>query len=86
MIKYNMVPVITLTDLCQELLIQFDVDVNENQLRHLLWYEAPANDSFMMYYYGDGPATNSDSIEKCVVALLKDYFPDWDEILIDVSW
>lgn len=86
MIRYNMVPVITLTDLCQELLIQFDIDVSEYRLRHLLWYEAPANDSFMAYYYGDGPATNSDPIEKCVVALLEDCFPDWDEILIDVSW
>ena len=89
--KYAMMPVIRLATLVEELKIQYNITVGFKQLRNILWFEAPGNDCYKEYYYGDGPIVadpdNADhAIENCVIAMLEDYFPDWDSIIIDVSY
>lgn len=89
--QYEMMPVISLTTLIEELKIQYGITVGFKQLRNILWYEPPGNDCHREYYYGDGPiVADSDdadrAIENCVIAMLEDYFPDWESILIDVTY
>lgn len=89
--EYKMMPVISLTTLIKELKIQYDITVGFKQLRNILWYEPPGNDCHREYYYGDGPiVADSDdadrAIENCVIAILENYFPDWESILIDVTY
>lgn len=89
--QYRMMPVVSLVTLIEELKIQYDITVEFKQLRNILWYEPPGNDCHREYYYGDGPiVADSDdtdrAIENCVIAILEDCFPDWDSILIDVTY
>ena len=89
--QYRMMPVVSLATLIEELKIQYDITVEFKQLRNILWYEPPSNDCHREYYYGDGPiVADSDdtdrAIENCVIAILEDCFPDWDSILIDVTY
>lgn len=89
--QYRMMPVVSLATLIEELKIQYDITVEFKQLRNILWYEPPGNDCHREYYYGDGPVVADfddidRAIENCVIAILEDYFPDWDSILIDVTY
>ena len=89
--KYTMMPVVSLATLVKELKLQYDIDVGFKQLRNILWYEYPGNNCHKEYYYGDGPmvADSNDpdrTIENCVIAILEDLLPDWDSILIDVTY
>ena len=89
--QYRMMLVISLATLVEELKIQYDITVGFKRLRDILWYEPPGNDCHREYYYGDGPiVADSDdvdrAIENCVIAMLEDCFPDWESILIDVTY
>ena len=89
--KYTMMPVISLATLVKELKLQYNIDVGFKQLRNILWYEYPGNNCHKEYYYGDGPivADSNDpdrTIENGVIAILEDLLPDWDSILIDVTY
>lgn len=83
---HRMMPVISIFTLVKELKSQYDIEIGNRALTRLLWWEAPANDSYKMYCYGDGPCEGCDPIEECVIALLEDNFPQYEEILIDVTW
>ena len=88
--KYKMMPTVTLDTLVQELQLQYGIVVTTRRLRDILWYEIPGNDCYKEYFYGDGPIVSDGEpdheIENCVIAILEDFFPDWESILIDVSW
>ena len=81
-----MMPVVSLYTLIDELKTQFNINTTHGKLKQILWYEAPANDSYKMYFYGDGVIEGCDPIEACIITLLEDLFPQYEEILIDVSW
>jgi hypothetical protein len=89
--QYKMMPVVSLATLVKELKIQHNIIVGFKQLRNILWYEPPGNDCHREYYYGDGPiVADSDdpdrAIENCVIMMLEECCPDWDSVLIDVTY
>lgn len=87
---YTMMPTISLTTLVRELQLQYGIIVSTRKLREILWYELPGNDCYKEYFYGDGPVVSDGEpdreIENCVIALLEDILPDWESVLVDVSW
>lgn len=83
---YRMIPSITLSNLAKELEERYDIKVSTRDLREILWFEMPGNNCYAPYYYGDGPSVDCNYIEAAVIDLLELQFPDWEEVLIDVSW
>jgi hypothetical protein len=85
-----MMPTVTLNTLVQELQLQYGIVTTARELRDILWYEIPGNDCYKEYFYGDGPIVSDGEpervIENCVITILEDFFPDWESVLIDVSW
>lgn len=84
--KYEMIPSVKLADIVQEINDRHDIKVTEYDLRSILWGERPPNDCYKEYYYGDGSDEYCHPLEALVIDLLEDYFPDWDTVLINVSW
>ena len=41
---------------------------------------------YKLYYYGDGPDAGDTPVEKCVITLFEDMFPDWNDILVILSY
>lgn len=83
---YTMTPTIVIRDLVEELRLQYDIHVTERELCAYLWGDGATDADYKLYYYGDGPDAGDTPIEKCVITLFEDMFPDWDDILVILSY
>ena len=83
---YTMTPTIVIRDLVEELRLQYDIHVTERELCAYLWGDGATDADYKLYYYGDGPDAGDTPIEKCVIALFEDMFPDWNDILVILSY
>ena len=90
---YKMLPVVEIYDLEKELKTQFDVDI-ENELTNILFNDNYSNDCYKTYYFEDdvefhGYAWEDEEhirIRNLVNAYLRDILPDYNKVLIDVTW
>ena len=89
---YTMYPVIEVDALKKELKTQFDVDI-EGELREILFYDNYINDCYKSYYFEDDEEykyswQNEEHvrIRNLVNAYLRDILPNYDSVLIDVTW
>lgn len=88
---YTMYPVIDIRDLEEAVNRQFDVDL---ELRELLFNDYYTNDSYKRYWYDEMEEyeghewQDEEQIrhENMVKAYLQDILPDYQAVLIDVSW
>lgn len=83
---YTMTPTIVIRDLVEELRLQYDIHVTERELCTYLWGDGAIDADYKLYYYGDGPDAGDTLVEKCVITLFEDLFPDWDDILVILSY
>ena len=89
---YTMHPVIEVRVLEQELKTQFDVDVDD--LSGILFYDDYQNDCYKSYCFTEDevyeyPAWQNEEhirIRNLVNAYLRDILPDYERVLIDVTW
>lgn len=84
--EYTMTPTIVIRDLVEELRLQYDIHVTERELCAYLWDDGAIDADYKLYYYGDGPDAGDTPIEKCAITLFEDMFPDWDDILVILSY
>lgn len=84
--EYTMTPTIVIRDLVEELRLQYDIQVTEQELCAYLWGDGAIDADYKLYYYGDGPDAGETTIEKCVITLFEDMFPDWNDILVILSY
>ena len=92
MAVYEMYPVIEVSALERELEIQFDVEVDE--LRNILFDDDYQNDCYKSYCFAEDEEYTGESwqddkeirIRNLVNAYLRDILPDYERVLIDVSW
>lgn len=84
--EYTMTPTIVIRDLVEELRLQYDIQVTERELCAYLWGDGATDADYKFYYYGDGPDAGDTLVEKCVITLFEDMFPDWDDILVILSY
>ena len=90
---YTMYPVIDVTDLEDDIRIQFGVDV-EDEMRNILFGDDYQNDCYKSYYFADDEEYTGESwqneeeirIRNLVNAYLRDILPDYERVLIDVTW
>lgn len=93
MAVYTMYPVIEVDVLEDEIKTRFGVDV-ENDLRNILFYEDYMNDCYKSYYFEDDEVYTGKSwqneehirIRNLVNAYLRDILPEYNVVLIDVTW
>ena len=83
---YTMTPTIVIRDLVEELRLQYDIQVTERELCTYLWGDGAIDADYKLYYYGDGPDAGETTVEKCVITLFEDMFPDWNDILVILSY
>ena len=92
MAVYEMFPVIEVGVLEDELKIQFDIEVDD--LRGILFYDEYQNDCYKSYCFADDEEYTGESwqdeetirIRNLVNAYLRDILPDYERVLIDVTW
>ena len=84
--EYTMTPTIVIRDLVEELRLQYDIHVTERELCAYLWGDGATDADYKLYYYGDGPDAGETTVEKCVITLFEDMFPDWNDILVILSY
>jgi hypothetical protein len=90
---YTMYPVIDVTDLEDAIRIQFGVDI-EDDLRNILFYDEYQNDCYKSYCFADDEEYTGESweneehirIRNLINAYLRDILPDYERVLIDVTW
>lgn len=93
MAVYRMYPVIEIDVLADEIKTQFDVDVEE-ELRNILFYDNYQNDCYKSYCFVDDEEFHGYTwedeerirIRNLVNAYLRDILPDYERVLIDVTW
>lgn len=84
--EYTITPTIVIRDLVEELRLQYDIQVTERELCAYLWGDGVIDADYKLYYYGDGPDAGETTVEKCVITLFEDMFPDWNDILVILSY
>lgn len=84
--EYTITPTIVIRDLVEELRLQYDIQVTERELCAYLWGDGAIDADYKLYYYGDGPDVGETTVEKCVITLFEDMFPDWNDILVILSY
>ena len=92
MAVYTMYPVIEIYTLKNELKAQFDIEVHN--LRNILFYEDYQNDCYKYYSFVEDEEYTGEfwqdeehiRIRNLVNAYLRDILPDYECVLIDVSW
>jgi hypothetical protein len=92
MAVYTMLPVIEVRTLEDELLTQFGVACGD--LASILFYDNYQNDCYKSYYFVDdeefhGYAWEDEErirIRNLVNAYLRDILPNYERVLIDVTW
>lgn len=92
--KYNLVPVVKASDL--EILLSEKANIDVCEIRSLLFYDDYVNDSYKRLYFADDqtadgwnptPAQLEEmKVRNILFALLREEFPDRENILVDVSW
>lgn len=92
--KYNLVPVVRARDL--EVLLSEKANIDVCEIRSLLFYDDYVNDSYKSLYFADDESADGweptpTQIEEmkarnALFALLREEFPDREDILVDVSW
>ena len=90
---YTMFPVVEIYDLEKELKIQFDVDV-EDELTEILFGDNYSNDCYKTYYFEydeefHGYAWENEEhirIRNLLNDYLRDILPNYNSVLIDVTW
>lgn len=90
---YTMYPVIDVTDLEDAIRIQFGVDV-EDEMRNILFGDDYQNDCYKSYCFADDEEYTGEScqneehirIRNLLNAYLRDILPDYERVLIDVTW
>ena len=80
---YTMCPVIDINELKCAIEIQYDIDIYN--LRDLLFFGDYANDCYKLFYFGEEWEEDTEAI-RLIKGYLKDILPDYDYVLIDVSW
>ena len=93
MAVYKMYPVIEVGVLENEIKAQFDIDV-EGELRNILFYEDYMNDCYKSYWFEDDEVYTGKSwqneehirIRNLVNSYLRDILPEYNTVLIDVTW
>ena len=82
--KVEMKPVINSNDLAEQIKAQYNLDLC---IPEVLFPEDFMNDCFKEYYYKDTCENEfCESEEMCVRQYLRDVFPQYDSILIKISW
>ena len=92
MAVYTMYPVIEVRTLEKELKVQFDVEVDD--LSNILFGDEYQNDCYKSYgftydeeFHGyDWEDEEEIRIRNLVNAYLRDILPDYERVLIDVTW
>lgn len=94
--KYEMMPVVDAEDLREVLELRFGPDVmgDEDFMANVLFGDEYNNDSCKRYYFSEDEVYEGKSwqneerirICNCVNAMLRDMFPGYERILVDVSW
>ena len=90
---YTMFPVIDVSDLEDAIRIQFGVDV-DGEMRNILFGDEYVNDCYKSYYFADDEEYVGDvyqneeeiRIRNLVNAYLRDILPDYERVLVDVTW
>ena len=92
--KYDLVPVVRARDL--EVLLSEKANIDVCEIRSLLFYDGYVNDSYKSLYFADDESADGwkptpTQIEEmktrnALFALLREEFPDREDILVDVSW
>ena len=93
MAVYKMYPVIEVGVIENEIKAQFDIDV-EGELRNILFYEDYMNDCYKSYWFEDDEVYTGKSwqneehirIRNLVNSYLRDILPEYNTVLIDVTW
>ena len=82
--KVKMMPTVSSNDLEEAIKQQYDLDV---EIPTLLFPEDFMNDCFKEYAYKDTRWDEScESDELCVRQYLRDVFPQYESILVKISW
>ena len=90
---YTLYPVVDADELEHEVNLQFDCDITN--IRNLLFGDSYSNDSYMLFDYFDqeeyfdwmGPADEEAiRLRNLVRAYLQDTIPDYEMVLVNVSW
>ena len=95
--KYTFVPIIKIDDLEKDLILQFGEDfLGGEELRNIMFDTSYINDVYCSYSWEylsegeDAPDYCDDEecnrINRCIMSFLKDTFPDYTKVLVDVSW
>lgn len=90
--KYNILPVIEMGALEEALTIQYGEGFND--LRQLMFYDSYMNDVYCAFWfdhleeYKGEYWRNEEDVHKlnCIKTFLQDTFPNYDRVLVDVSW
>ena len=93
MAVYKMYPVIEVGVIENEIKAQFDIDV-EGELRNILFYEDYMNDCYKSYWFEDDEVYTGKSwqneehirIRNLVNSYLRVILPEYNTVLIDVTW
>lgn len=95
--KYTFIPIIKIDDLEKDLILQFGEDfLGGEELRNIMFDTSYINDVCCFYSwkhltedeadYYDDTEDECDRINRLIMSFLKDTFPDYTEVLVDVSW
>ena len=90
--KYNILPVIEMGALEEALTIQYGEGFND--LRQLMFDDGYMNDVYCAFWfdhleeYKGEYWRNEEDVRKlnCIKTFLQDTFPNYDRVLVDVSW
>ena len=92
--KYNLVPVVRARDL--EVLLSEKANIDVDEICSLLFYDEYINDSYKRLYFADDETADGweptptqleeMKVRNALFSLLREEFPDRENILVDVSW
>lgn len=90
--KYEIFPIISIYDLESEMVAQFGDDFRD--LRQLMFGDNYMNDVYCSYSYDEmeeytGKSWQNEEhirMENCIKAFLRDTFPKYTRVMVDVSW
>ena len=90
--KVQTMPVITVYDLADALEAQYNWGLNSSDISQLMFGEEYMNDCYKRYYFAEDAICWSVKYEEAVrkenllKSFLRDTFPEYSEILVDVYW
>lgn len=84
--KYETLLVIHAYDLEDELNNRYEGIFRKHDIRQILFRDDYINDVYKRYSWEDGIDEWTTDLEKLVIEFLSETFPNYTEVLIDVSW